>query len=93
MRGGGDAFDWFFVAMAYWDLGRKEEARSWYARAAEWTARESPEHGELRLFHDEAAAKLGLPRPARETIEIQPRPAAGPGAPPRASPEAHGSPE
>ena len=86
MKNGGDAFDWFFAAMACWDLSRKDEAWSWYDRAAEWTAREGPDHIELRLFNDEAAAKLGRPRPAREPIAIPPGTAAGPGAAPCAGP-------
>jgi tetratricopeptide (TPR) repeat protein len=36
LSGGGDGSDWFFVAMAHWQLGNKPEARKWYARAVEW---------------------------------------------------------
>ena len=33
LRKGGDSFDWFFLAMAHWQLGEKDEAREWYDRA------------------------------------------------------------
>ena len=71
MKGGGDSFDWFFIAMTYSALGEREDARTWYDRAVDWRLKESPEHMELRLFHDEAAAKLGLPRPVHEEINFR----------------------
>ncbi len=85
MKGGGDSFDWFFVAMAYSDLGRSDQARAWYDRAVDWRLKESPEHLELRLFHDEAAAKLSLTRPVHEEINFHREVARGlsnPGQPP-----------
>ena len=30
LRKGGDSLDWFFLAMAHWQLGDKDEARKWY---------------------------------------------------------------
>src|SRR5262249_32736190 len=36
LRNGGDAFDWFFLAMAHWKQGAKDDARKWYDRAVEW---------------------------------------------------------
>src|SRR5262249_47533225 len=30
---GGDGSDWFFLAMAHWQLGDKQKARQWYDRA------------------------------------------------------------
>ena len=33
LRNGGDSFDWFFLAMAHWQLGEKDEARKWYDQA------------------------------------------------------------
>ncbi len=90
MKGGGDSFDWFFVAMTYSALGKSEEARRWYDRAVEWRLKESPEHMELRLFHDEAAAKLGLPRPVHGEINFQRDAASGlskPGRPVPGLPE------
>ena len=37
LRNGGDAFDFFFLAMAHWQLGEKEKAREWYQKGIEWT--------------------------------------------------------
>jgi tetratricopeptide (TPR) repeat protein len=33
LRVGGDAWDWYLLAMIYWKLGQQAEARQWYARA------------------------------------------------------------
>ena len=38
MQAGGSSFDWFFLAMAHWRLGDKDEARMWFDRAVEWMA-------------------------------------------------------
>src|SRR5262249_19322001 len=46
LRSGGDAFDWFFLAMAHWKLGNKDEARKWYDRAAEWMDKNRPTNEE-----------------------------------------------
>ncbi len=65
LRGdGGDGFDWFFLAMIDHQLGRKEKAREWYEKAANWYhAQAAPNDGELYRFQLEAAAELGLPKP------------------------------
>jgi tetratricopeptide (TPR) repeat protein len=55
---GGDAFDWFFLAMTHWQLGNKEEARKLYARAVEWMNKNLPGDEELRRFRAEAAEVL-----------------------------------
>jgi len=70
MKKGGDSFDWFFIAMANSELGQTKEARTWYDRAVEWRLKESPQNLELRLFHDQAAKKLGLPEPVHEEIDF-----------------------
>src|SRR5262249_38530501 len=36
LRQGGDSNDWFFLAMAHWQLGQKDKAREWYDRAVRW---------------------------------------------------------
>jgi serine/threonine protein kinase len=59
-RQGGDGFDWFFLAMAHWQLGDKELACKWYAPAVLWMEKYAPGDGELRRFRDEAAALLGM---------------------------------
>jgi hypothetical protein len=74
LRKGGDSSDWFFLAMAYWQLGRRDEARLWYDRAVQWMDKHVPNHRELRRFRAEAAALLGLPEPtAPGSKEVPPR--------------------
>jgi Flp pilus assembly protein TadD len=60
LRKGGDSFDWFFLAMAHWQLGEKDMARTWFDRAAEWTARNQPRNEELRRFRAEAIELMGI---------------------------------
>jgi uncharacterized protein HemY len=36
LRDGGDGYDLFFLAMAHWQLGDKEQARQWYDKAVQW---------------------------------------------------------
>jgi tetratricopeptide (TPR) repeat protein len=51
----------FFLAMAHWQLGNKEQAHKWYDRAMQWMEKNQSEDPEgLRRFRDEAAALLGL---------------------------------
>jgi tetratricopeptide (TPR) repeat protein len=58
-RKGGDSFDWFFLAMAHWQLGDRDQARTWYGRAVEWMDKNQPRNDELKRFRAEAAL-LGL---------------------------------
>jgi hypothetical protein len=71
MRDGGDAFDWFFLAMAHGQLGHKDEARKWYDKAVEWMEKnkvqleKDAEHrDELQRFRAEAKDVLGLKDPS-----------------------------
>lgn len=57
---GGDSFRWFFLAMAHWQVGHKDQARKWYGRAAEWADKNLPADAQLRRFRAEAAELLGL---------------------------------
>jgi tetratricopeptide (TPR) repeat protein len=57
---GGDAAQWFFLAMAHWRLGEKDKAREWYDRAAAWMDKHDPNSRDLRRFRAEAAELLGL---------------------------------
>jgi serine/threonine protein kinase/Tfp pilus assembly protein PilF len=57
LRGGGDSFDWFFLAMAHWRLGRVAEARQWLDKASAWMSAHRPNDLELRRF---AALAMGL---------------------------------
>jgi uncharacterized protein HemY len=55
---GGDSTDWFFLAMAHWQLGDKTQARSWYDKAVSWMEKNQPKNEELVRFRAEAAALL-----------------------------------
>jgi tetratricopeptide (TPR) repeat protein len=61
LRAGGDAADWFFLAMAHWQLGHQDDARRWYGQAVEWMEKnkerldtKQPMNRELRRFRTEA---------------------------------------
>jgi serine/threonine protein kinase/Tfp pilus assembly protein PilF len=67
LRAGGDAFDWFFLAMSHRKLGDPSEARKWFDRAVDWmnkngpSLRNNPHLGEeLRGFRSEAEDLLEL---------------------------------
>jgi WD40 repeat protein/tetratricopeptide (TPR) repeat protein len=55
---GGDSTDWFFLAMAHWQLGDKPQARFWFDKAVPWMEKNQPKNEELLRFRDEAAALL-----------------------------------
>jgi tetratricopeptide (TPR) repeat protein len=59
LRKGGNSEDWFFLGMAYSQLGEKEKARQWYEKALQWMDKNAPKHYELCLFRSEAAELLG----------------------------------
>jgi tetratricopeptide (TPR) repeat protein len=61
LRKGGDGFDWFFLAMAHWRLGERDEARAWFDRAVQWMDSHKPYDAELRRFRAEAEALLAGP--------------------------------
>jgi serine/threonine protein kinase/tetratricopeptide (TPR) repeat protein len=65
---GGTSFDWFFLAMAEWQLGNKEKARSWYDKAVAWMEKESPQDEQLRRFQLEAAELLMLDEAQLELV-------------------------
>jgi serine/threonine-protein kinase len=52
--GGGNSFDWFFLAMAHWRLGDRDQARRWFDRAVRWMDSHKPYDDELRRFRAEA---------------------------------------
>jgi hypothetical protein len=67
LRKGGDAGDWFFLAMSCHHLGRRTEARQHYDKAIAWMGqnkqalRKDPlQAEELRRFRDEAEEVLQL---------------------------------
>jgi Flp pilus assembly protein TadD len=58
LRNGGNSNDWFFLAMAHWQLRDKPQARSWYDKAVPWMEKNQPKNEELLRFRAEAAALL-----------------------------------
>src|SRR5262249_20209522 len=58
LSNGGDSFDWFFLAMAHWQLGEKDRAREWYNQAVQWMDKNQPKNDELRRFRAEASELL-----------------------------------
>ena len=60
---GGSPIDWFFLAMAHWQLKHTEEARKWYDKAAQWMEQKKPQGEaleEIVRFRDEAQELLGI---------------------------------
>ena len=70
LRQGGDSFDWFFLAMAHWQLDHKQEARVWYDKAVEWMDKHQPKNGELMRFCAEADELLGISK-ASEPVDVK----------------------
>jgi tetratricopeptide (TPR) repeat protein len=60
LRAGGDAFDWFFLAMAYHRIGDPYRPVLYYVAAVRWMETHNPRDDELRRFRAEAAALLGV---------------------------------
>jgi serine/threonine protein kinase len=60
MAGGGSSFDFFFLAMAHWRLGNKNQARSWYAKAVDWMDKRESRNEELLRYRAEAAELLNV---------------------------------
>jgi tetratricopeptide (TPR) repeat protein len=60
---GGEATDWFFLAMTCWRQNRHAEARKWFNQAVAWTREKQPQNHELRLFQAEAETLLGQSGP------------------------------
>jgi tetratricopeptide (TPR) repeat protein len=63
LRPGGNAWDWFFLAMAHARKGNKEEAARWFDKAVAWTKEKESDNAELRQFWTESAKLLGRPGP------------------------------
>jgi serine/threonine protein kinase/WD40 repeat protein len=72
LRLGGDAFDFFFLAMARWQLGEKAEARRLYEKAVRWAEKFRPGDEALIRVRAEAAALLGVPGGAEPPPGKQP---------------------
>jgi WD40 repeat protein/tetratricopeptide (TPR) repeat protein len=55
-------FNGFFIAMAHWRLGHKNEAAAWYDRSAEWMDKHRSRNEELERFRSEAEELMGKQR-------------------------------
>ncbi len=62
---GGDSLNWLFLAMAYWQLGDKDQARHWYGKAVQWMDKNQPKNDELRRFRSEAAELFGVEKKSK----------------------------
>ena len=72
VRLGGDSFDWFVLAMAYWQLDQKDEAHEWLDKAIEWMDRNRPKNEELLRFRAEADELLGIHKTSEPVASKQP---------------------
>jgi serine/threonine protein kinase/Tfp pilus assembly protein PilF len=59
LRGGGDPYDWFFLAMAAWHRDDRDQARAWYRRSVEWMDTHHPLTEAVLRYRAEADALLG----------------------------------
>jgi hypothetical protein len=57
---GGNGFDWFFLAMANWQLGERDNARKWFDQADQWMKKNQPQDAKLILVRTEAAELLNV---------------------------------
>jgi uncharacterized protein HemY len=61
LRGGGDPYDWLFIAMVRHCQGQRDAARQWYDRALAWLKANPPRpREELGRIHAEASGILGI---------------------------------
>ncbi len=62
---GHEGIDLFFIAMAHWQLGKKDQARLWYDKAIEWMEKKQAGTNEKdnRRFRAEATELLGVSEP------------------------------
>lgn len=74
LSSGGGVSDWFFLAMADWQLGEKDEARKWYDKAVVWMNKNAPNDEELRRFRAEAASLLEIKEIQTPSAEEAPMP-------------------
>ena len=56
----GGSNEWFFLAMARWQLGEKDLARRAYDRAVQWMEKYHPKNEGLHRLRAEAAEVLGI---------------------------------
>jgi serine/threonine protein kinase/WD40 repeat protein/Flp pilus assembly protein TadD len=59
----------FFLAMAHWHVGEKEQAGTWYEKGVQWMNKNAPNDEELRRFRAEAERLLGLEHTNKKNTE------------------------
>jgi serine/threonine protein kinase len=69
LRQGGDSSDWFFLAMAHWQLRKKDKARQWYDKGVAWMDKYKAKDEELSRFRQEAEELLGIKEPREQIPE------------------------
>src|SRR5262249_56492592 len=72
LRGGGDPWDWFFLAMASWRQGDRLRARAWYEQSVAWMRQHPPPREDLLRYLAEAEALLQVPKPAAPEFRLPP---------------------
>jgi tetratricopeptide (TPR) repeat protein len=65
LRNGGDGFDWYFAAIAYWGLGEKSKAEEFYQKAEAWKEKEHITADELIGIDQEAKTLLAAAATSR----------------------------
>jgi tetratricopeptide (TPR) repeat protein len=70
---GTNSWDGYFLAMARWKSGEREEARRLFDEAVRWMEKKEPNDDDLLRFRAEAAQLLGIGEPVRSEGKIAPR--------------------
>lgn len=68
---GGTGADFFFLAMAHFQLGEEGKARTWYDKAVTWMDTNAPDDEELKRFRAEAADLLRIPKASEVSKEMR----------------------
>ena len=63
LRQGGNAFEWFVLAMVHARQGEKAKAGEWFDKAVVWTKGKASDNADLRAIWTQAAKVLGRPEP------------------------------
>jgi tetratricopeptide (TPR) repeat protein len=64
------SWDAFCLAMAYWQLGYKDESRQWYEQAIAWMDKNAPKNEELLRFRAEATAMINPNGPSTRSTGV-----------------------
>ena len=59
-KDGGDPWQWFWLAMAHWQLGHQEEANRWFDQSVEWMDDNNNTREDVIRFRAEAAELLRI---------------------------------